>query len=89
MNIINLYGEQECRTDKATIEDNWNTILEELARIEKAEEAVILIGDMNKHVGNGEYGVKENITKVSNGGKLINDFKNIWLHAPPSCDGVV
>ena len=33
---------------------------------------VILIGDLNKQIGNGIYGVKGNHDKVSHGGKLVH-----------------
>ena len=35
---------------------------------------MVLIGDLNKLVGNGEFGVKENNEKVSYGGKLIHNL---------------
>ena len=46
--------------------------MEEIVKIENRNEACILIGDLNKLVGNGEFGVKGNNEKVSFGGKLIH-----------------
>ena len=60
INIINIYGNQEGRTSNDDIKDNWNVILENVSNIERANEEVVLIGDMNKLVGNGEYGIKDN-----------------------------
>ena len=40
INILNLYGEQESRVPRNDIEDNWNNILIELEKIERAEEEI-------------------------------------------------
>ena len=71
INIINIYGEQECRENKKEVESRWLRIMEEVVKIENRHEACILIGDMNKHIGNDEYGVKDNHEKISSGGELI------------------
>ena len=39
---------------------------------EDRNEEVILIGDMNKLIGNGPFGVKNNNPKVTFGGKLVH-----------------
>ena len=74
INIINIYGEIESRYSKKEIEERWERIMEKIARIEATNESLILIGDLNKAVGNGQYGVKDNNNKVSFGGKLIHRF---------------
>ena len=52
INIINVYGEAESRASKQEIEDRWYRIISELKSIESKGEFALLIGDMNKHVGN-------------------------------------
>ena len=48
----------------------WNN----LKIIEERNEEAIFIGDLNKLVGNGPYGVKGNNPKVTFGGKLIQNL---------------
>lgn len=45
-----------------------------VAGIESRNEALLLIGNMNKAVGNGPFGVAGNSDKVSFGGKLTHNF---------------
>ena len=71
MNVINIYGESECRTINQDIEERWFRIVSELKSIENKGEFALLIGDMNKHVGNI---IKGNHQKVSFGGKLVTDL---------------
>ena len=70
INLINIYGEQECRNNKEVIEDNWNEVLTILAEIKAAGESSIVLGDLNKHCGSI---IKDNHGKVTPGGKLIRD----------------
>ena len=35
--------------------------MEEVIRAEKRNEAVVIIGDLNKHIGNDDLSVKDNI----------------------------
>ena len=72
INVINLYGTQESRQSIEEIKDCWDTILEEITKIENKNEAVILIGDANRHISNTL--VKDNHSKSSPGGKLMVDF---------------
>ena len=72
INIINVYGEQEGRNKNHEIEERWLKICHHLKMIEDRNEEVILLGDMNKLVGNGDYGVSGNNAKVTYGGKLIH-----------------
>ena len=59
--------------------------------IEAAKEALILIGDLNKLIGNGEHGVKGNNDKVSHGGKLIHNLlsggKYMLVNNSEKCTG--
>ena len=74
INVINVYGEIESRSSTKDIEERWQRILEKITRIKSLNEDIILLGDMNKHVGNGIYGIQGNIEKVSFGGKLVHRF---------------
>ena len=65
--------------------------MEKIIRIEAAKEALILIGDLNKLIGNGEHGVKGNNDKVSHGGKLIHNLlsggKYMLVNNSEKCTG--
>ena len=74
INIINCYGEQEGRSNNTEIEERFLKIWNHLKIIEERNEEAIFIGDLNKLVGNGPYGVKGNNPKVTFGGKLIQNL---------------
>ena len=69
LNVINLYGEQECRTKKEVMMDNWNKVMEVISQIERKHELVIVLGDLNK-----PYNMNESNTKMTVGGKLIQEL---------------
>ena len=71
INIVNVYGETENRTKNSDVEDRWYRIVTELKKIEYKGEFAVLIGDMNKHVGDI---IKGNHTKVTFGGQLIREL---------------
>ena len=71
INVMTLYGEQESRTKVDKINKNWNTIMNELVKIEERNEETIICGDFNKLVGNIIPGNKP---KVSHGGHLVREF---------------
>ena len=71
INICNVYGEQEGRTTKDDILQRWNRIMEEIIKIEAKDEYIVLIGDMNKHVGDV---IEGNSDKITFGGQLIRDL---------------
>ena len=71
INIVNIYGEQESRTSKEELEDNWNEVLEILADIDAKSEAALVVGDLNKKVGNM---IKNNHPKVSVGKEMIKEL---------------
>ena len=71
INIVNVYGETENRTKNSVVEDRWYRIVTELKKIEFKGEFAMLIGDMNKHVGDI---IKGNHTKISFGGQLIREL---------------
>ena len=91
INICNIYGEQEGRNPRNEIEERWSKICEQLKIIEDRNEEAIVIGDMNKLVGNGPLGVKNNNAKVTYGGKLIQqllkDGKYLLVNNSEKCIG--
>ena len=74
VNIINIYGEQESRCSKSDVEDRWGRILTEIKKIEQRRELALIIGDLNKHIGNDNLGVFGNHGKVTFGGELVRGF---------------
>ena len=74
INVLNVYGEIESRSNTREIEERWGRLLKIISRIELCNESLVLIGDMNKAIGNGQYGVKGNTSKVSFRGKLIHNL---------------
>ena len=74
LNIINIYGTQESRTNDGEIERSWLRLMKDVSEIEDRNEALLIIGDMNRKVGNDEYGVKGNKDKISYGGQLIRNM---------------
>ena len=71
INVINVYGSQECRLGKDKITDNWDTIVNEIMKIEGKDEYFCLIGDLNRHVGKLIPGNRD---KLTFGGKKIVEF---------------
>ena len=71
INIINIYGMNECRSAKNEIEEFWNTIIEEVNKIKNNKEDVLIVGDLNVHVGNA---IPNNKDKVNIGGKILRDL---------------
>ena len=71
INIINVYGDVESRTTKDVIDLKWDTIIQEVIKIEAREEHVLLIGDMNKHIGSF---IKGNHDKITPGGRRVVEF---------------
>ena len=74
INIVNLYGTQESRTTDSDIEKSWWRLMKDVKDIETRNEAVLIIGDMNRAIGDGKYGVKGNKSKISFGGGLIRNM---------------
>ena len=91
LNVINVYGEQEGRVSKNEIQDRWGRLLDEIYQIEKRNEDIILIGDLNKHIGCDELGVENNHPKISFGGQLLRALlatgDYICLNNNPKCIG--
>ena len=51
INVINVYGQQECRTPKETIERHWKELLEIVNDIEARKELLVMVGDFNHSLG--------------------------------------
>ena len=74
LNIINIYGEQECRSTKGDIEDRWGRIVNEILKIEQKDEMILIVGDLNKHIGSDENGIEGSNARISFGGELLRGF---------------
>ena len=70
LNVINYYGEQR-KTSRKEVEEKWQRLCKDLENIRARNEFCCLVGDMNKLVGNGEFGVHGNHPEMSLGGKLL------------------
>ena len=46
INVINIYGSQECRTSREKILESWGNVLQEVAKIESKDEFICIIGDI-------------------------------------------
>ena len=69
LNVINYYGKQESRQSVSDIDEGWEEVLAEIIKIEAKDEHFLLIGDLNRHIGNKL--VTDNHTKESHAGKLL------------------
>ena len=82
VNVLNMYGQQECRMNKDEIDDHWREIMEVINSVEARKESLVWIGDFNRHVGPKIPG---NDDRVSYGGNLLIQFleseKYILLNA--------
>ena len=74
LNIIHIYGQNEGRAGPAKILEGWTRILTEINRIEARNEVALIVGDLNRAVGNDHLGVRGNKPKVRSGGQLIRDL---------------
>ena len=73
MNVINCYGEQR-NTRKEEVEGKWERLMKEMEGIRARQEFCVLLGDLNKLVGIGEWGVPGNKPEISLGGRLLRDL---------------
>ena len=74
INIINVYGQQEFRNSDVELEKSWLRMMKDVKDIEERNEAVFIIGDMNRKVGNDEYGINGNKPTISFEGNLIRNL---------------
>ena len=59
------------RFSKHEVQDRWGRILAEVKKIEQRNELVLIIGDLNKKIGNNAFGVKDNHATITPGGELV------------------
>ena len=74
INVINIYGAQESRTNKEDIERINIKIKNIIEKCEIRGETIILIGDMNAKVGNDEYGIMNHSQDISQNGRFYRDL---------------
>ena len=72
INVINVYGQVESRSNLDEIRERWGIIYDQIMKIESRGELLVLIGDLNTHLG--ELIPGNNSRKLSEGGKLLKDF---------------
>ena len=72
--VVNCYGEQEGRVGKEEVNAKWERLLKELSKIKARGEECLFIGDLNKLVGNDQFGVAGNNDKISYGGQLLREL---------------
>ena len=51
LNVINVYGSQESRSNKEQILEHWVELVKEISNIESKNELVCIIGDFNRRIG--------------------------------------
>ena len=66
INVVNIFGSQEGRVDKDEVEKSWLRLLEDVKYVEDRDEEVLIIGDLNRAVGGGKWGVKGNKDQEDN-----------------------
>ena len=74
INLINIYGEQEGRSSIDEIEKSWLRLHSDIEEIEAQNEAVLIMGDMNRAIGDDDLGIKDNKNIISKGVKMIRDL---------------
>ena len=84
INVINIYGLQESNLSREKLDEMWGEILNEITKIELQGEHLIMLGDMNRNVGDlikGNY--KSN--KLGHGGwqikRLIDTGKYVLVNS--------
>ena len=91
INVVNIYGEKESRVKDIEIENRWKRIYDEIVKIESRKEACIILGDLNKHIGNDDLGVRNNHPKITFGGEfvraMLEDGEYICLNNHPNAIG--
>jgi hypothetical protein len=74
INVIAIYGMQESREGKDNVLKSWYGLKKDLDVIKLRGEGCLLIGDLNRKIGNDQWGVKGNHSEVSMGGQLLRDL---------------
>ena len=73
LNIVNSYGEQR-KTKKEDVKEKWETLKKKLEEMRMRGEFVVYGGDLNKLVGQDQFGVPGNNKEISLGGKLLREL---------------
>ena len=68
INVINIYGQVESRCTVDSIDDRWRVVIDQVKKIEAKGELLVLIGDLNAHIGDVVSGNKD---KISHRGKIV------------------
>jgi exonuclease III len=74
VNILNVYGGIEGRMSRLEVTENWVRIKKQITMIKEREEGLVLIGDLNRAIGNDVRGVEGNHSTVSYGGSLVREL---------------
>ena len=73
LNVVNVYGENESRAGSQRIMEAWIRLKDDLDKIKKRGEMILIMGDMNRAIGAGRWGVRGNTPTVSPGGQMIRE----------------
>ena len=80
----------ESRVEKEEIDEWWYNLETEISNYQ--EEKIILVGDFNAHIGNQEYGIKDNNPEINhNGENLINlvERRDLYMvNGSEKCKGI-
>ena len=74
INVMSIYGETESRSTKADINERWNRVMTVIYEILNKKEDIVVLGDINKKIGNDELGVKGNHPEILVGGHLVRSL---------------
>ena len=74
LNIVNIYGGQECRMGKQEVLESWGRLKVDLDLIKERDENCLLIGDVNRAIGSGKFGIPNNHPRISYGGRLVREL---------------
>ena len=75
VNIVNIYTDsRRALLLRRKYSKSWMRLREDLEDIQSRGEAILILGDMNIHVGSDEWGVEGNHSKISYGGQLVREF---------------
>ena len=74
LTILNCYGEQEGNTGKEEVLARWGRLLKELEAIRGRGDHCLLVGYLNKLVGDGRLGIVGNNLEVTSGSQMVLDL---------------
>ena len=59
---------------KQEVLENWIRLKQDITEVKERDEGLVLIGDLNRVIGDGNLGVKGNIPSVSFGGGVLREL---------------